>query len=196
MSTEAYIPPPQPLEFLPAPLLPWEEWAPHEERVLEIGPGKGEFLLHSARENPGARFIGLELKKGRFQKIAKRARELQLSNLHMVRGDARECLPRLFAPGVIDRIYILFPDPWPKSRHAKHRLLKPLLIKHLYTVLKEKGEVFSATDAGFYSKEILEAFSEAGGFQPQAIPSPFPTYFEKKWRSLGREIAYWKFSKI
>jgi len=195
MSTELYIPPPQPLEFLPCPIGP-ETWDGDAEKVLEIGPGKGEFLLHLAAEQPRTKFIGLEIKRGRFERIAKKASNRKLENLFMVRGDARECLPRLFTGPTFERIYVLFPDPWPKHKHAKHRLLKPIIIKHLHSILKDKGEIYSATDAGFYSDQILKAFEEAGGFSRAAIESLFPTYFETKWKSMGREIQYWKFTKV
>ncbi len=188
MSTLDYIPPPKDLEFLPHP--PPLEEAP--SWVLEIGPGKGELLLHLASTTPHIHFIGLEIKKGRFEKIAKKARRLELNNLYMVRGDARECLPRFLSPGLLEKIYILFPDPWPKKRHAKHRLLKPRLIQQLHHFLKEGGEVYSATDAGFYAEQILESFQEAGGFKAESIESLFPTYFETKWRGLGRKVQYWR----
>ena len=193
MSTPDYIPPPKELHFLPAPP-PLEQAA--QPWVLEIGPGKGEFLLNQASTQPHLQFVGLEIKKGRFERIAKKAEKLELKNLYMVRGDARECLPRLFRPSTFEKIYILFPDPWPKSRHAKHRLLKPRLINHLGELLKEKGEVYSATDAGFYSEQIVESFAEAGGFNCEAITSLYPTYFETKWKAMGRKINYWKFIKL
>jgi len=181
------------LQFLPGPLQ-WDE--SKTQRVLEIGPGKGEFLLHLSQCYPEKQFVGLEIKRGRFERIAGKAVKLELGNLTMVRGDARECLPRLFSPGTFDQIYVLFPDPWPKSRHSKHRLLKDSLIRQLWELLKDQGEIFSATDAGFYSDEICAAFSVAGGFCREAIQSLFPTYFEKKWKALGKEINYWKFTKL
>jgi len=193
MATKIYIPPPMDLEFKPGP--PRLEEEPGARRVLEIGPGKGEFLLHLAANQPSTQFIGIEVRRGRFEKIAAKAERLDLSNLTMIRGDARECLPRLFHPGIFDQVYVLFPDPWPKKRHSKHRLLKSSLIRQLWEYLKEDGEVFSATDAGFYSDEICVAFAEAGGFKREAIDSLYPTYFETKWKNLGREIQYWKFKK-
>ena len=195
MSTEVYIPPPLPLEFHPGPMA-WRHGDEAGKLVLEIGPGKGEFLLHLAQQDPHTRYVGLELKRGRFEKICRRAEALELNNLIMVRGDARECLPRLFPSQSLNRVYILFPDPWPKSRHKKHRLLKPIFINNLFNILKDKGEVYSATDAGFYSEEILQAFLEQGGFAHECIASLFPTYFENKWKAMGRNITYWKFTKF
>lgn len=191
MSTKVYIPPPKDLEFLPGPP-PLEVSGP---LVLEIGPGKGEFLLHLAEQEPKTTFVAVEIKRGRFNKIAKRAANRGLGNVFLVLGDARECLPRLFRPALFDRIYVLFPDPWPKRRHSKHRLLKPELLQLLRDYLKPGGAVFNATDAGFYSEEIVAAFEEVGGFEKQAIESLYSTYFEKKWKALGRAIDYWKFIK-
>lgn len=191
MSTKAYIPPPRELEFYPeAPTLSGEV-----PMVLEIGPGKGEFLLHLAEQEPGTTFIAVEIRRGRFAKIAKHATARGLKNIFLIRGDARECLVRLFQPELFERIYILFPDPWPKRRHGKHRLLKPELLRHLRQFLKSGGAVYNATDAGFYSEEIVSAFEEVGGFEKHAIAALYPTYFESKWKKMGREIDYWKFVK-
>ncbi|HKY64680.1 MAG TPA: hypothetical protein VJR29_14840 [bacterium] len=199
MSTKVYVPPPKELRFLPREP-PLETEGP---LVLEIGPGKGEFLLHSAQAEPRTTFVAVEIRRGRFEKIAKKAAGLKLANVFMVLGDARECLTRLFgkragaspAP-TFDRIYILFPDPWPKRRHSKHRLLKPELLAHLRDFLKPGGAIYNATDAGFYSEEIVAAFEEVGGFRREAIESLYPTYFEKKWKAMGREIDYWRFVKL
>ncbi len=193
MSTIDYIPPERDLEFYPAP--PPVSTNPGPAWILEIGPGKGEFLLHSAQSTPQKNFVAVEIKKGRFLRISEKAKRLELNNLYMIRGDARECLPRIFPPNSFERIYILFPDPWPKKRHAKHRLLKPRLVSLLADLLQENGEVVSATDAGYYSEQIVEAFATHGGFIQEAIPSPFSTYFQKKWEKLGRPINYWSFKK-
>lgn len=192
MSTKVYVPPPKDLQFLPSepPL------AVEGPLVLEIGPGKGEFLLHLAASEPKTTFVAVEIRRGRFEKIAKKAANQKLENIYMVLGDARECLTRLFKPGLFDRIYVLFPDPWPKRKHSKHRLLKPELLAHLRDYLKPGGAIYNATDAGFYSEEIVAAFDEVGGFRREAIESLYPTYFEKKWKALGRAIDYWRFVKI
>jgi len=192
MSTKVYIPRPKELEFLPSPP-PLDIPGP---LVLEIGPGKGEFLLHLAEQEPDTTFVAVEIRRGRFAKIAKRAAARGLKNVFLVLGDARECLTRLCRPGLFERIYVLFPDPWPKRRHSKHRLLKPELLAHLRDYLKPGGAIYNATDAGFYSEEIVAAFEEVGGFEKQAIESLYPTYFEKKWKAMGRAIDYWKFVKL
>lgn len=195
MSTTDYIPPPKDLFFHPGPP-PTQTSGPDQKWILEIGPGKGEFILNQAQENPNVYFVAIEVKRTRFEKISRRAEKLELNNLFLIRGDARECLPRLFAKGFFEKIYILFPDPFPKKRHAKHRLIKPRLINQLRDFLKPEGEIINATDAGFYSEQIIAAFEEVGGFLRRATPSPYPTYFEQKWKALGRSIDYWNFKKV
>jgi tRNA (guanine-N7-)-methyltransferase len=194
MSTTDYIPPDRPLLFHPQ-MPPVEGPPPPQGWVLEIGPGKGELLLSLAQANPQTRFLAVEYKKARFTRIAARIDRLELKNLFLVYGDARECLPRVCPENFFEKIYVLFPDPWPKKRHIKHRLLKPRLVNQLRSLLKEGGEVINATDAGFYSEQIVAAFDEVGGFYREAISSPYPTHFEQKWRGLGRAIDYWRFTK-
>lgn len=194
MSTNDYIPPETELKFHPEPP-PIEAYGETREWILEIGPGKGEFILSQAQTHPHKIFVAVEYKHKRFKKIAARIDRLEIKNLYLIYGDARECLPRLFPQGFFKTIYILFPDPWPKARHAKHRLLKPRLAQQLKTFLQAEGAIINATDAGFYSEEIVAAFSEVGGYERQAIASPFPTYFEQKWLQDGRKIHYWKFIK-
>jgi tRNA (guanine-N7-)-methyltransferase len=195
MSTTDYIPPERPLLFHPK-IPPVDGPRPPKGWILEIGPGKGELLLSLAQENPQTNFLAVEYKKARFLRIARRIDRLELKNLFIVYGDARECLSRLCPDNFFEKIYVLFPDPWPKKRHIKHRLLKPRLVNQLRCLLKDGGEVINATDAGFYSEQIIAAFDEVGGFQREAIYSPYPTYFEKKWRGLGRDIDYWRFIKM
>lgn len=193
MPTSIYIPPPRELEFLPqAPSFD----SPAEKRILEIGTGKGEFILHQAQTHPLWQFVGIEIRRGRFSRTSKKAQQLELNNLFMILGDARECIARIFPDEIFDQVYILFPDPWPKKRHIKHRLIHPLFINTLIKILKNKGEVFSATDAGYYSEQIVESFTQDRLFSCEKIESLFPTYFESKWKALGKKIDYWKFKKI
>lgn len=207
MSTDDYIPPPKELRFYPVPppveiteetaeKTAEESTTTDQKWVLEIGPGKGEFILHLAQSQPQVNFVAVEVRRFRYEKICRQIDKLELKNLYMIHGDARECLPRLFPNNFFEEIIVLFPDPWPKKRHAKHRLLKPRLIKQLQDFLKPGGHILNATDAGFYSEQIVESFEEVGGFNRQAISSPFPTYFEQKWIEDKRNIDYWKFVKV
>ncbi len=161
---------------------------------MEIGPGKGEFLLWLSPQHPQKQLIAIEIKNGRFCKISEKIKTLGLANTIMVKGDARECLAELFKPDCLSEIYILFPDPWPKRRHHKHRLLKEELVSQLYTFLKPGGAVWVATDHDDYSKQIQSVFpSEHWAYQPGQ--SLYPTYFETKWKKLGKEIHYFCFNK-
>lgn len=193
MSTQDYQPLPQKIFFFPKP--PDLVQNSSQKWALEIGPGKGEFILDQAKKHSEINFIALEIRRFRYDKIAKKAQKMGLKNLYLVRCDARECLPRLFREHFFERIYILFPDPWPKKRHAKHRLFKPRLINLLERILKVKGEVYFASDAKFYAEEMHELFMQNKNFTAEPSQSLFPTYFESKWKDEGRECYYWKFIK-
>jgi tRNA (guanine-N7-)-methyltransferase len=190
----------KPIEFFPSDP-PWDS---NKEWVLEIGPGKGEFLLWVAEENPEILCIGIEIKKSRFLKIVKKLsphpdplpkeREKTPNNILLIKGDARQCLPKIFETGCLTEVYILFPDPWPKRRHHKHRLLKPEIVEQVHTFLKPGGRIWIATDHSDYSAQIKSVFpSDRWSFKEGR--SLYPTYFETKWKNLGREIYYFCFER-
>ncbi len=178
------------LEFFPLEPV----WDKKKEWVLEIGPGKGEFLLWLAAEQPQKFFIVIEIKKGRFNKITKKIEARKLENIILVRGDARVCLPELFKEDALSEAFILFPDPWPKRRHHKHRLLQLDLVKQIHQFLKPGAMAWIATDHENYAQQIQSVFPEQD-WQYQEGKSLYPTYFETKWKNLGREIFYFCFIK-
>ena len=180
----------KPLEFYPKEpdLRVPGEWA------LEIGPGKGEFLLWLAQEQPRKNFVALEIKKRRFLKISKKIETLGLKNVTIARGDARLCLLNLVPHGLLAEAFVLFPDPWPKRRHHKHRLLNLERTEELHRLLKPGGAVWVATDDPHYAGQIRSVFpQERWSYKPGR--SLYPTYFETKWKNLGREIHYFYFGK-
>ena len=180
----------KPLEFSPGE----PDWKAPGDWVLEIGPGKGEFLLWLAKEQPKKNFVGLEIKKRRFQKISKKVESLEIKNVTMVRGDARLCLLKLLPEGHLTEAFVLFPDPWPKRRHHKHRLLNLERTEELYRLLKPGGAVWVATDDPHYAGQIEKVFpKEKWSYTPGR--SLYPTYFETKWKNLGRSIHYFCFGK-
>ncbi len=125
--------------------------------ILEIGFGGGEHLVAQAQAHPGARFIGVE---PFLNGVASCLRHIEASNVQNVRlhmGDARDVLARL-PDSSLDLVYILFPDPWPKTRHWKRRLIQPDFIGELARVLKRGGEVRFATDWAHFAAWTLELF--------------------------------------
>jgi len=192
LTTEESPPPTwkKPYQFFPLNPV-WDE---SMEWVLEIGPGNGKFLLWLAEQNPHQLHIAVEIRNMRFQNLAQKAREKGLKNLIVIHGDARHCLSFLFHHPCLTEAFILFPDPWPKRRHHKHRLLNTERTEQLHEILKSKGRVWVATDHDEYSGQIRSVFPPEK-WKYEEGKSLYPTYFETKWKKLGREIHYFCFRK-
>jgi len=180
----------KPFQFFPSSPL----WDLQKEWVLEIGPGNGKFTLWFAQENPQKLVIAIELRNMRFQGVGEKSTQAQLENLIAIHGDARYCLPHLFKEQSLGEIYILFPDPWFKRRHHKHRLINPERVQLFYELLKPQGKIFFATDYTQYAEWVKKCFQEKQ-WQFEEGKSLYPTYFETKWKKLGREIHYYCFVK-
>jgi tRNA (guanine-N7-)-methyltransferase len=168
---------------------------------LEIGFGGGEHLLSQARRNPHALIIGCEPYEDGVIKVLSAIESEGLKNIRVHMGDVRDVL-RQFAPGLLDRAFILFPDPWPKRKHRKRRLVNSLLLELLARALKPKAELRIATDIGDYARTMLEAFRMEPRFVWQA-ESPddwraqpadwVETKYESKATEAGRRRYYFRF---
>ncbi len=166
--------------------------------ILEVGPGRGDLLLSLARALPKKKFVAVEIGKKRHFKLIPRIEKLGLSNVQLYRGDARIVLPRYFDGPTFEKIYLLFPDPWPKARHGLKRLLHTRFVELLTTVLKPGGDLFMATDVSWYAEWAVEnadfvpeLSNQGDPFVPrEALFSYAPTFFEQKWRAEGRDIYY------
>lgn len=153
-------------------------------RILEIGPGRGDFLLHLAQEEPIRKIAAIEYKRKRYEKLLKRI--LSFPNIELFLGDARSILPE-FPEESLDEAYILFPDPWPKRRHAKHRLFQPSFLEGLHRVVKTGGKVIVATDDESYKSQIESVFkSSRFSLLPELFH--FPTFYAQKWQKEGRSL--------
>lgn len=195
MATQVYIPPEKPVQIWQGVLLdsPQTLQIPNALLHLEIGPGNGAFVMQQCQNHPDQHFIAVEKKFKRFQIVYRRAEQLKITNLTVICGDARVVLHTLLNGLVFQAIYILFPDPWPKRAHAKHRLIKPYFVEFLKSFLSESGILYFATDEPNYAEESLKYFSQSKEFHMQAFDSLFSTYFEQKWKRMGRNIHYFSF---
>jgi tRNA (guanine-N7-)-methyltransferase len=171
---------------------------------LEIGFGMGDFLIAMAKREPDSNFIGIDFSQDGIQKLLARIRSSQLKNIRVVFGDVREKLPHLFQAEELNSIYINLPDPWPKKRHLKRRLIKPELVKLIAQKLAPKGRVHLATDSESYAMEILEYFNaeaslqnvnqETGIFyERKHLPK---TKYEKSFLYAGDKIHYLEYLKF
>jgi tRNA (guanine-N7-)-methyltransferase len=138
---------------------------------IEIGFGNGDFLFEKTINTPEADFIGIELYITGAAKLLKKLVEHKNTsdgpcrqNIRIFIDDSRKVLEKNIPDESIDGIYLLFPDPWPKKRHNKRRLIKPEFSRLIYSKLKNNGFVVTATDHSDYAAGIAESFST--GFQP------------------------------
>jgi len=138
------------IAFDPAEPLTAETW-------LEIGFGGGEHLAEQAARRPNVRLIGAEPFLNGVASALRHIDEQGLKNVRLHQGDAREVLDAL-PDGALSRVFILFPDPWPKARHHKRRLVQPETAAELARVLKPGGKLRFATDWADYANRALETF--------------------------------------
>lgn len=186
------------------PRLTFDPAAPPEgfaQTWLEIGFGGGEHLLWQARHNPTVALIGCEPFEDGVIKVLTSITEDDLKNVRLHMGDVREIL-RSVRLNSIDRAFILFPDPWPKRKHRKRRLVNTSLLALLATVMRPGAELRIGTDIGDYARTMLEAFAREPRFIWQAEspedwrlrPSDWPeTRYEAKAVREGRKRYYFRF---
>jgi tRNA (guanine-N7-)-methyltransferase len=135
---------------------------------LEIGPGKGLYVLARARMQPDWGLLAIEV-RGRFARlIAQRAAKLGLENVKVIHGDARQILPRLEPPGCIDRVSLHFPDPWWKKRHGKRAVLTPGTLDELLRLMAPGGEISVQTDVFPRAVSILRILTDCEGIENTA----------------------------
>ncbi|MEQ1709718.1 MAG: tRNA (guanosine(46)-N7)-methyltransferase TrmB, partial [Terricaulis sp.] len=165
--------------------------------ILEIGFGGGEHLVAQAVAHPDARFIGVEPFLNGVASCLRHIEEAGVQNIRLHQGDAREVIARL-PDTCLDLVYILFPDPWPKTRHWKRRLIQREFLDDLARVLKPGGEVRFATDWAHYAAWALELFTrdprfawtaECAADWREAWPGHVPTRYEAK--KLGDCAPIW-----
>ena len=139
-----------------------EEWGTSKTTdVLEMGAGTGLFSVVMAAAAPKKRFVAFDIKADRLQSGARAAHEAGLDNLSFLRARA-DLVEEYFAPHSLEKIWVTFPDPFPKDRSAKHRLLHPRFLKSYATLLKKDGALFFKTDAHDLFEWSLERLVEEG----------------------------------
>jgi tRNA (guanine-N7-)-methyltransferase len=163
--------------------------------VLEIGSGMGETTAAIAKAHPEADFVAVEVHGPGVGSLLNRIHSEQLDNLRVVRHDAVEVLERMVADGALAAVHVFFPDPWPKKRHHKRRLVQPAFLALLKRKLRSGGIVHLATDVPDYAEQMAEVFSmdadfaqASGGFAERPA-----TKFENRGKKLGhpmRDLVY------
>ena len=155
---------------------------------VELGCGDASFLVEYARRHPERNFIGVERLLGRLQKLDKKGRRLGLENTRGVRIESAYFLQYLLPPHTATALHIYFPDPWPKKKHRRHRLINEAFPALASKVLMPGGTVFLRTDDPDYFRQMTEVFGAADYFQKTETPVALveiTTDFERDFNAQG-----------
>ena len=170
---------------------------------IEVGMGKGRFLMDLARLHPEINYIGIEMYDSVLLRALQKREELEqegvvYSNLYFMRVDAR-LLPEIFAQGEVDKIYLNFSDPWPKARHAKRRLTSREFLARYDQILAPDGKVeFKTDNKGLFefsleevkeTKWNLDAFTFDLHHNEEMVKGNVMTEYEEKFSSMGNHIC-------
>ena len=166
---------------------------------IEVGMGKGRFIMDMARLHPDINFIGIEMYDSVLLRAVQKREQMEeeLSNLYFIRMDARN-LPEVFAQGEVDRIFLNFSDPWPKERHAKRRLTSRQFLERYDQILAEDGQVeFKTDNRGLFEFSLQEVEETkwqllASTFdlhhESEMVRGNVMTEYEEKFSSMGNPI--------
>lgn len=166
----------------------------HAPTIMEIGFGMGETTAEVAARQPESNFLGVEVHSPGVGSLLRQIADRQLENVRIVQHDAVEVVHGMIAPGSLRGIHVFFPDPWPKKRHHKRRLLQPEFVTELAQRLEPGGYLHVATDWQDYAEHILdvlarEALLENTSERYAARPAYRPqTKFEARGLKLGHGV--------
>lgn len=165
-------------------------------RVVEIGFGMGASLLEQAAAQPERDFIGIEVHPPGVGKLLDELDKAELNNVRVFREDAMKVLDDSLSAGSIDVLQLFFPDPWPKKRHHKRRIVRPEFLAKVARVLRPGGKLHMATDWEPYAEHMVEVMQQspdfvntatAGDFVPRPESRPL-TKFEARGERLGHGV--------
>lgn len=181
----------------------WSELFANDHPIyIEIGMGKGKFIMENALTHKDVNYIGIEKYSSVLIRAIEKRKEVELDNLYFLRFDA-ESIEEIFEEGEISRIYLNFSDPWPKDRHAKRRLTSKEFLARYDKVLKKDGEVIFKTDnrglfdfsleeiklAGWELKEVTYDLHHSEYVEGN-IMTEYETKFVEEGKSIHRLVAY------
>ena len=168
---------------------------------IDLGCGDGKFLIEMAQQFPERNFIGVERLLGRVRGVCRQIHDLGLTNVKLLRLESQYTLEWLLEPGSVSRLHLLCPDPWPKARHHKRRLVQKPFLDALHQALVPDGEFLFKTDHPEYYEWVCEEMENYPNFSPLDWPeAPAPdslfypkTDFQLHWEAQGKKINRLRF---
>jgi len=172
------------------------------EIIIEIGPGRGDFLFFLAKSHPDKIIVAIEIKQKRVDKLIDRIQVQKLDNIIVIDSDARLALKNEFSLNSIEAIHINFPDPWPKRKHSKNRVIHTDFIETCISKLKSRGLLYFNTDVAWYANKVAKLMTQFPQLKSCFTPTiknnsaeSFETLFYEKWKRMGRSFYYQKYKK-
>jgi tRNA (guanine-N7-)-methyltransferase len=182
------------IAYAPAPIDLDRTFGRRAPKILEIGFGMGETTALIAAANPQTDYLGVEVHGPGVGALLRRIDTLGLANVRVIQHDAVEVVEKMIAPDALDGVHLFFPDPWPKKRHHKRRLLQPEFVRLLASRMKPGAYLHAATDWQDYAVQMLEVLSAepllentATGFAARPESRPL-TKFEARGARLGHGV--------
>lgn len=177
----------------------------HEDKdlIIEYCSGNGQWIIEQAIKHPSKNFIAVEIRFDRAKKIWKKIHAYNLKNLIVIFGDGREFSKYYLPKKIVSDIYINFPDPWPKEKHAKNRILQKTFIEQMKGLLKKEGRVYLSTDHKSYLESTKTLFlNDSEWISP--FPDPYhvtdlegygTSFFDELFRKKKKTVYYLNFIK-
>lgn len=160
---------------------------------IELGAGDGSFLIQYAQQNPQLQLLGIERLLGRIRKIDRNAHKAGVTNLRLFRIEAGYLLKYLIKDRSVRAIHVYFPDPWPKKRHHKNRLISLSFVEQCKRILTRSGRVYLRTDHVEYFEQMQTVFNDSPDFQLLETPTELKaikTDFEADFNQQGIQTQY------
>jgi tRNA (guanine-N7-)-methyltransferase len=163
-------------------------------KILEIGFGMGETTAAIAQQHPENDYLGVEVHSPGVGSLLARIAELHLENIRIIQHDAVEVIEHMVVPAALDGVHVFFPDPWPKKRHHKRRLIQAPFVARLVSRMKAGAVLHACTDWEDYAEQMLEVLSAEPGLEntvsgyadrPDTRPQ---TKFERRGLALGHRV--------
>lgn len=170
---------------------------------VEYCSGNGAWIAEKARQHPEINWVAVEIRFDRVKKIWSKMKNFGLENLRIICGSAECITQHYFSHQSIAKVFINFPDPWPKRRHAKYRIVQDAFVAEIFRILNSKGTLTVVTDDPDYSHEITTTLMRHPQFD-SLHPEPYfcthlegygSSYFEELWREKGKTIHYHEYQK-